>query len=175
MADTSLVDRNFAWRPDCPGTAAGFHLLVLHSNQLLLLRSNLDRADFHGGDIVCINRLQFAAGLRIEARQLRLVIRVFGVAVIQHLPLGRRCGGSAAIGIHRFEFHPAIWCDAGLVRLVSWMHWIDPVENLAAAFVRGCRRASFYSLVDVAAHKRACDHNKQTDYSNRFHLNSLSP
>src|ERR1035438_7725700 len=138
MADTSLVDRHLADSPDGSGATADFHLLVLHSNQLLFLRSNLDRADFHRGNIVRLRRR-------------------------------RRRRRSAAIGIYRFELHAAIWRDPGFVGLVCRMHWIDPVEDFAAALVSGCRRAAFYGLVDVAARKRGRDHREQTDYSNSFH------
>src|ERR1039457_5865209 len=112
--------------------AAHLHLLVLHANQLLLLRRNLDRADFHFGNV-----------------------------------LRRGCRRDAAIGIDRFKFHAAIRRDPGLVGLVRRMHGIDPVEDLAGAFVRGWR-AAFHGLVDVPARKRQSDHRQQTNYSNGF-------
>src|SRR5579864_9320859 len=105
MADTSLIDRHFAHCPDGSGTAADFHLPVLHSNQLLLLGSNLDRAYFHRGNIVRVDGSEFTVSFRVDARLLSLVIRVLRIAVVQHFPFGARrgWGGAAAVGVHRFE------------------------------------------------------------------------
>ena len=105
MTDASLVNGHFAYRPNGSGAAAHLHLLVLHANQLLLLRRNLDGADFHGGNIlrgggsrgaaIGIDRFKLHAAIRRDPGLVGLVRRMHGIDPVEDLA-GPFLGGCRA-------------------------------------------------------------------------------
>ena len=131
--DACLVRHHAACEQHRLAFAAPFRGAISHSDQLLFVGADLDRARRRDLQIG-VDRLEIVACGGIQSGFIRSVFRIVRVAIMVDLARGFAARCHRPVRIDRLQLHAAIGRDPRLVGFVPGMHRIHVIEDLPLGF-----------------------------------------
>ena len=134
FGDAGLVQHDLTRGAELPVARFQTRLFETHADELLLILRHLERP------LRIVDGLKIVPCFCIYSGIGRSIFVVGGVAIVECFsPCGRRCC-SASVLINRFELHPAIGRNTGLIRFVGGMHRVYVIKDFSTRFL-WCRIA----------------------------------